>query len=177
MRRFRLLLRLLPLLPLLPLLLFLLKPPHPACGSHPSSTFVSLARGVANCTDNEYSYGTRCICTFLLVCESNQCNYESAPCGKKGVPYCIGAGEAARCIAPAAVNTTGFGECTPNTMLERHCLCGGEICPGSVFTTEPTFQLTVLNMCNSNLECVRDDYGAYTVFPFNGEITGADPAV
>ena len=167
----------LPRLPLLPLLLFLLKPPHPACGSHPSSTFVSLARGVANCTDNEYSYGTRCICTFLLVCESNQCNYESAPCGKKGEPYCIGAGEAARCIAPAAVNTTGFGECTPNTMLERHCLCGGEICPGSVFTTEPTFQLTVLNMCNSNLECVRDDYGAYTVFPFNGEITGADPAV
>ena len=47
-------------------------------GEHPSSSFVSLARTAFNCTDNEYSYGTRCICTWTQVCESNQCWCESA---------------------------------------------------------------------------------------------------
>ena len=62
-------------------------------------------------------------------------------------------------------------------MLEKHCMCNNVICPSSVFKLEPTFQLIVLNMCNTDLECVRDDYGSYTVFPYNGGITGADPAL
>ena len=65
----------------------------------------------------------------------------------------------------------------PQTSFEKHCMCNNVICPSSVFKLEPTFQLIVLNMCNTDLECVRDDYGSYTVFPYNGGITGADPAL
>ena len=151
--------------------------PREVLGEHSSSAFVSLARAEYNCSEMEYSYGTRCICTWEHICISNQCRFQSAPCGVKDLPFCIGKDTAARCISAAAVDPTNFERCVPNTMIERHCQCGSEICPASVFTTTPTFQLTVRNTCNNDLACVRDDYGSYTVFPFNGEITGADPAL
>ena len=145
--------------------------------SHPSSEFVSLARANYNCSHNEYSYGTRCICTWVEICKSNQCRYESSPCGHKKTPFCIGKDVDARCISSSEVDSSNMKECTQNQMIEHHCLCNGVVCPASVFTKTPTLSLDVLNICSVQKICKRSDFGAFTVFPYNGEITGADPAL
>lgn len=158
----------------LPMLLAAVLPPTIYAG-HPSSSFVSLVKFDFNCTDYEYSYGTRCTCTWTKICHANQCHYESLPCGHKDTPFCVGKDETAKCVTSSEVDSSNMQECSLNQMIERHCICGGVVCPSSVYKTKPTFSLDVLNICNTDLECVRNDYGSYTVFPYNGEITGADP--
>ena len=140
--------------------------------------FFSLVQYANNCTVSEYSYGTRCTCTWTYVCESSTCTWITSPCKSKDLPFCVDGGEShAKCTAIKTMSTTNLNTCVPNQMIVSNpgCLCNGQICPKSVFTVEPTFELIVLNYCSTAEECIRNDYASYTVFPFNGGITGADP--
>ena len=160
------------MIPLLFLLLLLLHTPR--------SEFVSLVQYAGkNCTETEYAYGTRCICTWDYVCESNACNWIINTCDRKATPFCTNMNPndatAAVCTGLEDQSTSGLTECVPNQMTSQHCLCGTTICPTSIFTTSPTFEIIAMNYCSTDKTCVRNDYASYTAFPFNGEITGADP--
>ena len=134
-----------------------------------------------NCTETEYSYATRCICTWICANEverqSGNCEWTTNPCGTLDQPYCIGSGTDKQCVASDKVDSTGLDKCVPNAMIENnHCICGKSICATSIFSIAPTLELVVLNYCSTDLECIRNDFGSYSVFPYNGGITGADPS-
>jgi hypothetical protein len=143
------------------------------------SEYLSLVKYENNCTNLEYSYGTRCTCTWQHICESQVCNYVTSACDSKLKPFCSNGGTMqASCISSSDVSTSirsALNKCTPNQMITEHCLCSQEICPQSVYTMDPTLEIVVLNYCSTDDECIRNDYASYTVFPFNGLITGADP--
>jgi hypothetical protein len=143
-----------------------------------SSEFVSSAISQHNCTSAEFSYGTRCICTWVYFCQSSACRWITSPCGTFGRPFCTGVGEDSTCIAGTSLNVQDYDPCVPNQMISTaHCRCGNTVCPKSVYKTQPTLDLVVMNYCSTDLNCIRNDYGSYEVFPFNGLITGADPEI
>ena len=74
---------------------------------------------------------------------------------------------------------TQYNECPINSMLFNHCVCGQQVCPKSIYTGggDSTLELIVLNYCSTDLECIRNDYASYSVFPYNGGITGANPSL